>query len=212
MSDVNMFFFRGRKASVLIAVLLSLYLNGYAWFFVPHTDFGFYWRPDHQLRINYVTEESLAAPYLQVGDEVLAIDGRSAHRRAAVFTGPVKSSYQYTIWRDGEPHVFDVPFSASPTEIGRLNRLPTGLLTLALLVVGAGILYFATKSHRVAMRVGYIFVIQAVAILGLQMELLNVPGAWISRLVWYVLGVATTYLGFVPHSEPLSPRVRQAFK
>lgn len=212
MPDVNDLLYRGRKAAAFIAFLFGLYLNVYAWFFVPFADFGFYWRPEHQLKISVVGEDSLANPVLQVGDEVLAIDGKPAHRSAAVFTGTIKSSYQCTIRRGNDIQVTEVPSSAQPTEIGLSYRLPTGLLTLALFVVGTAILTFATVDNRVAIRVGYIFVVQAVAILGLQMELISVPGAWISRLLWYVSGLTIPYLGLVPRHEPLSPSVRQVFQ
>lgn len=212
MPDVNMLLYRGCKAAAFIAFLFGLYLNVYGWFFVPFADFGFYWRPEHQLKISVVDEDSLANPALQVEDEVLAIDGKPIHRSATVFTGTTQSSYQYTIRRGNDIQVAEVPFSAQPTEIGLSYRLPTGLLTLAFFVVGTAIFYFATEDNRVAIRVGYIFVVQAVAILGLQMELISVPGAWTSRLLWYVSGLTIPYLGLVPRNESLSPRVRQVFK
>ncbi len=210
MFNWNSFLFRSRKIVVSLALLLLLYTNIYLWFFIPFSDFDFHWRPDDQLVIYNIPDDSLAAPYLQVGDEITSVDGRSANRAGIVFVG-IKSSYEFTVHRGDETVATIVPFSTKPTSIGASYRSPSAILSTIFLLVGAMILFFAKRNNHMAIHVGYIFVGSAVTTMGVQAELLSVPGAWLTRPVWYLPIFLTPYLGFLPRLNPLSPRLKKVF-
>ena len=205
--------YKYRNLAVIIAFLFITYVTISLWFFTPQPDFEFYWRPDDQFVIQEVPPESLAAPYLEAGDIVLAIDGKEIHRSAAIYTTPgAKTSYEYTIQRGSETFILDIPFTGTPTSIGLSHRIPIIVLTTIFWLIGTIIARFASKDNVVAIRVAYVFVISAVAVIGLLGELVSVSGAWISRLVWSFAHVGTLYLGFVPHLKPLSRKTNKTFQ
>ena len=201
-----------RKPAIAITLLFCAYIAYSLWVITPFSDFIFYWRPDDQLAIEEVPEESLAAPYLEPGDIILAIDGKKVHRSASIYTGLSKTSYEYTIQRGEEVFVATIPFSDTTTPIGVSFRLPAITLAFVFLLTGIIVIRFAQEDNPVAIRVAYIFMISAISVTGLQGELLSVTGAWIARLVWFPTHVGTLYLGFVPHVKPLSSRVNRFFK
>lgn len=205
--------YKNRKLAVAITFLFTAYIIISLWLFTPQPDFEFYWRPDDQFVIQEVPPESLAFPYLEAGDIVLAIDGKIVHRSATIYTTPgAKTSYEYTIQRGNETLVVGVPFTGAHTSIGLSHRIPVIALTTVFWLIGAVIAHFTLKDNGVAVRVAYIFLVSAVAVIGLLGELVSVSGAWVSRLLWYFAHVGTLYLGFVPHLKPLSPRLNRTFR
>lgn len=209
---LDRFLYQFRTLAIVITVLFCAYVAYSLWSIVPFSDFIFYWRPDDQLAIEEVPEESLAAPFLEPGDIILAIDGKEVHRSAIIFNEPSKTTYEYTIQRGEEVFITTVPFVETTTPIGISFRLPTFLLTFVFLLTGIIIIRFAQADNPVAIRVAYVFLISAISLIGLQGELLSVTGAWLARLVWFPTHVGTLYLGFVPHIKPLSSRVNRFFK
>ena len=101
MPNMTQFLYRSR-GFVLIATLLFLgYANVYMWQFIPFADFQFHWRPDSRLRIRLIPSDSLVADVLQAGDIVTAIDDNPVYRGRILYTVPVKSTYLYSVERNG---------------------------------------------------------------------------------------------------------------
>lgn len=212
MFEWNAFLYRSRYGVVGLTLLFILYCGFFVSWVSPFTDFGFHWRPEERLVILEVPDSSLAAAILQPGDIVVKIDGTSVHRSSVVFRSPVKSEYTYTVQRDGQILVLQVPFSDHPTEIGLSYRAPTGFLVLSFWLVGSIMLRFARRENQTAISVAYIFIGLAVSLTGVQAEILSVTGAWLSRPIWYVSVVGIFYLGCVPRSQPLPELGRRIFK
>ncbi|MBK8989502.1 MAG: hypothetical protein IPM39_26170 [Chloroflexi bacterium] len=104
-----------------------------------------------------------------------------------------------------------VPFPDGTTEIGLSYRVPTGFLVLSFWLVGSIMLWFTRPENQTAIWVAYIFVGLAVALTGVQAEILSVTGAWLSRPVWYMSVMGIFYLGGVPRFQPLSQSGRRMF-
>jgi hypothetical protein len=77
--------YRLREPIAAVALLFILYCNVYMWFYVPPDDYEFTWSPDTQLRILSVPESSLARPYLQPGDRLVAIGDRPVRRMELLY-------------------------------------------------------------------------------------------------------------------------------
>lgn len=210
MYKVDDWFFRWRYAAISSAFLFLLYCTVAAWFIVPFSEFGFYWRPEHQLVITDIPASAMDSG-LQTGDHVLAIDGGVVHRSAQVFNERTKQTYMYTVARDGEQLTVPVNFPASWTPTGLSYRLPAGILVLGFWFVGVVMLHFAQRKNGEAIRVAYVFIGISVAVAGVQAELLNVTGAWLSRPLWYLVVVGILYLGFVPRMHPMSESTKRVF-
>jgi len=195
-----------------VSFCFLVYLNIYYWLLTPFTDFDFNWNPDSQLKISTVPPESLAAPFLQRGDRVLAIDGKIVHPTKNIYATPIKPSYKFTIQREKDILTFDIPFSTTPSPFAISFRLPAGILTLIFWLAGSIILYFARSDDTVAIHVGYIFILAAVVIMGIQAALHNVPGAWLVRLLLFFPNVGWVYLGFVPRTTNFPVKAQILFK
>ena len=111
----------------------------------PFSDFIFYWRPDDQLAIEEVPEESLAAPYLEPGDIILAIDGK----RSSSFSKHLHRVEQniLRIHHSKRREVFTatIPFLTTTTPIGTSFRLPTVILAFVFLLTGIIVIRFAQR-------------------------------------------------------------------
>lgn len=212
MFELDAFLYRSRFLAAGLAILFILYCGLFVWLVVPFTDFAFHWRTEERLVILETPDSSLAAAVLRSGDVVLQIDGIPVHRSAGVFRGLAKSTYAYTIEREGQIITVQVPIPDRPTEIGLSYRVPTGFLALAFWLVGFVMLCFTRRDNHTATQVAYIFIGLAVSLTGVQAEILNVTGAWLSRPLWYVPLVGIFYLGCVPRSKPLSVSVRWLFR
>jgi signal transduction histidine kinase len=63
------------------------------------------------------------------------------------------------------------------------------------------------------LRVGFVFLLAAMVLIGIQASLEGVPGAWLAgHVLIYFLAVAWIYLGIVPRTEPVKHRTRQIFR
>lgn len=211
MYKIDKWLYRGRYVAVFSVLAFILYCAVFVWLVTPFSDFGFYWRPEHQLVIKEAPAASMAALSLQTGDLVLEIDGREVHRSAPVFNGRARETYAYTVVREGEPVTVSVTYPEALTEIGLSYRLPSGILILGFWLVGFIMVRFAREEGVVAVRVAYAFIIIAAAITGVQAEVLSVTGAWLSRPLWYLAVVGILYLGFMPRMQPLALMTRRVF-
>lgn len=205
---LNRLLYRFRFPLAAAALLFVLYYSIYMWFYVPYEDFTAAWRPDSRLIVASVPEESLAAPLLQSGDQVLAIGERSVLRMRPLYPLPLQSSYEYTIRRGSETSTAPIPFSPQVTPLAIQLRLPPTVLSLAGWLVGALILFFARPDNPQAIHAGYIFLFGAVAGSSVYAALYGVPGAWITgHLFLFFLFPAWFYLGFIPRTTRLDARV-----
>lgn len=207
----DMYLYKTRLISILLTILFVTYTIVLMWFFVPHTEFEFYWRPDNQLVVKNVPEESLSAQYLKAGDKILEIDGKEVSRIANVFTYPAKDSYEFSVERDNKVLTFEIPFNKTTTPTSLEYRLPGTILTLAFLITALIIFKFGEESNFIATRVGYIFLFSSIAIIGLQGELISVPFAWLSRLVWFLAVFTTIYLGLIPNLRSITDKANRIF-
>jgi len=208
-SYLNNILYRLRIPAAAAALLFILYCSIYLWFYVPYEDFTAVWRPDSRLVVASVPEESLAAPYLQAGDKVVAVGGQPLLRMRPIYPLPLQTYYDYTIHRDGAESIVSIPFSRQVTPLALHLRLPPVVLALLGWLVGAVLLLFAKRDSLQAIHVGYIFLFSAVVGASIQAALYGVPGAWVSGhvLIFFLLP-SWVYLGFIPRNDSLPRPVR----
>lgn len=213
MSGVQFFLFRFRFPIILVVLTFVLYVNFFMWFFTPFTFHAYSWRPDSKAVITTVLENSPADPYLELEDKLLEVDDRPVRRMQLVYPLPLKSVYQFTVLREGSVQDVDVPVATQPNSLGVSYRLPSGIISLAGWFMGTIILWFAKRENRQALFVGSIFLLAATTIMGIQGALFGVPGAWIGgHPLVFILSVGWLYLGIVPYTEPLNPRLSSLLK
>lgn len=213
-SDFNTLLYRGKTAVIVGSLTLILYTNIYLWAFLPFTDFEFNWQPDSKLHVyGGFDEEALSATLLQEGDLIIAIDGKPVNRAGTIYSVSRKDVYEFIVDRGGETLILDVPFPSNPGALATSMRLPSGILSIVTWLVAVVVLHFAYQENHQALHLGYQFLLMSVFTIGIQGALLNVPGAWLlGPPLMTVAGVGWIYLGFIPRSGPLGPKVHQVFK
>jgi signal transduction histidine kinase len=179
---------------------------------MPYEDFIYTWRPDSRLVVIDVPTESLAAPYLQSGDEVLEIGGKPVRRLQQLYSLPLQTAYEYTILREGLVKIQNIPFSPQTTLLAIQLRLPVTILALAGWFVGMAMLRWAAEDNWQALRSGTIFLFSSMAAAGMYAALNGVPGTWIVgyQLVFF-LAPMWAYLGFLPREHAVSSRINSLF-
>lgn len=210
---INQVLHQLRVPIAAIALLFILYCNIYMWFYVPHDDYEFTWSPDTQLRILSVPEESLARPYLQPDDVLIALEGRPVRRMGVLYPLPLRTTYHYTVQRGGEVLTYAIPIPAGLTSLAVKNQLPTTLLSLTGWIVGALLLFFARRDNTQAVHAGYIFLLAPVVLVGIQAGQDGTPFAWLGgQALVFFLATAWPYLGLIPRQQPLGAKINQIFR
>ena len=195
---------------VVAALLFILYCNIYLWFFLPFDDFTYGWRPDSRLYVFEVLPDSTAAPFLQVGDRLLAVDGRPVQRMRALYLPPLRGEHEYVVERAGRRLTYRIPTISQPPSYLLETLAPAGVIALVSWLLGAVLLYFAEPENVQARRAGAVFVLGAVALMGVQAGLEGVPGAWIAgHVLIFFLPPGFLYLGLIPRIKPLTARRRR---
>lgn len=203
---INQVLFRFRVPIAAVALLFILYCIAYMWFYVPPDDYEFTWSPDTQLRILSLPAESLARPYLQPDDSVIAIGGRSVQRMAVLYPLPLQTYYEFTVQRGEAILTYEIPVPTNLTALALKNQLPTTLLSLAGWAVGALLLLFARRENIQAVHAGYIFLLGPVVLVGIQAAQDGTPYAWLGgQALVFFLAAAWPYLGLIPREQELSP-------
>jgi signal transduction histidine kinase len=212
MSTLDHLLYRLRIPFAVVAVLFILYCVIYLWGYIPYEDFSYVWQPDGHLVVEDVPIDSLAAPHLQAGDEVLEIGGQPILALRPVYPLPKQLAYEYKVLREGEILTLTIPFSPQATPLAIELRLPATILSFTGWVAGTIILFLAKKDNWQALRTGSIFLFAAMTAIGIQAAMNGVPGTWIVgySLVFF-LGPAWAYLGFLPRAGPLNHRARTSF-
>ncbi|MGH2544712.1 MAG: ATP-binding protein [Ardenticatenaceae bacterium] len=198
----------------LITLGLILYYAIYLVFNVPYYGFTFIWRPDNVATVYGFEpyENPPAAQMLQPGDILIAIDGEPVrHVDGQPLFPALKSSYEYTIQRDGRLLTFDIPV-ASAGAAAVVERITAGTVALIIWAVAGLIILFARPQNRDAWRVGIVFLGIAVSLAASEASLQGVPLARLgSEPLLPVLVVGFLSLALLPRSSPPARRERTAF-
>lgn len=206
--QLSKYAYKGRIVAVAAALLFILYGAAFLWFYTPYGGPRFLWRPDAQLIIQLSPEES----GLQPNDIVLAINGTPSIRMRPIYPLPLQTEYTFTIQREQITEEIAIPVWATLNATVLQTYLPATVLAFAGWLVGTIILLLARKENDDALSAGYIFLLSAVVLIGIQASLEGAPGAWIGgHSGIYLLAVAWVYLGMIPRTEPLTPRLRRMF-
>jgi signal transduction histidine kinase len=204
---LNDWLYRGRVLFAAVALLFVLYNAIFFIFYVPFGGPYVHWRPDSRLLIDRPTEQSAQ---LMTGDEVLSIGDQPLIRTRPIYPLPLQTEYYFTIQRNGEIQTIPIPVYAPVNAYAINTFLATILLSVAGWLVGVVMVFVAHKSNHQALYAGYIFLLSAMVIIGIQGSLEGVPGAWVAgNCLIYILAVSWIYLGLIPRSHPLSPRSRR---
>lgn len=206
---VNNFLYRTRIFFAAAALLFILYGVVFLWFRVPYGSPLFQWQADAHLVVEDAPEQ--IADLLQPGDIVLAIGGQAPVRGRPLYPQPLAVEYDFTIVRNGETLTVSVPVYAPISLKIASFLLPPTLLALAGWFVGAVMLFWAHQDNLQALQAGYIFLLAAVVLIGLQGALDGVPGAWVAHSLIFILAVCWVYLGTLPRPSPLPPWARHLF-
>lgn len=213
MNQLDSFLFRFRLPILLVVLVFVFYTNIFMWFFTPFTFHEYYWQLDSRAVVTRILSDPPDTLPLEVGDQILQVNDQPVRRMRPVYPLPMQTEYKLTIQRGTDIQDVLVPISAQPNPEGVGYRLPAGVISFIGLLVGAITLLFAQRDNNQALRIGGIFLLAAVTIIGIQGGLFGVPGAWLGGhpLVFFTC-IGWLYLGTVPQSEPLSARVRRLFK
>jgi signal transduction histidine kinase len=183
-------------------LLIIIYFALYAWLALPPLTLSLGWQPDTQLTVLQVVEEEYHQ-YLQVGDVVLAVDGRPAKRGRLLFTPPVKLAYELTLQR-GET-IITQNIVIAESRLHRMWQLSRGLLALAIWFLGFLTTWLARPQEFPAVYAGFGFQLIAAGLLSPDPTQAGAPGAWI---VGYVLifyfPLIILYLALLPRYEAIS--------
>jgi signal transduction histidine kinase len=207
-SHVNTILYRGRHLAAAIVLLFVLYNTIFFGFYVPFGGPYLHWRPDSRLVVDVPVEQS--ASLLTAGDEILAINDQPSIRTNPIYPLPLATEYDFTILRDGTELTVLVPVYAPINDYAANTFLATIILSFMGWLVGAIMLFLARRNNHQAIHAGYIFLLSAAVLIGIQGGLEGVPGAWIAgHCLIYLLAASWIYLGLLPRSEPLSIRTRK---
>lgn len=195
----------------MAAVTLFFVLYGvvFLWFHVPFGSPLFRWQADANLVIKSVPEQS--ASLLSSGDVVLAIGGESIVRGQPFYPLPLATDYEFEVFRQGKVVSVIVPVYAPINMTVVSMLLPTTVLSLVGWFAGIIMLFWARRDNYQALYAGYIFLLAAVVLIGVQGVLDGVPGAWIAQSLIFILTVGWIYLGTIPRANQLPWRIRNFF-
>lgn len=211
--SVDAFLHRLRYPAILVTLVFLLYCNLYMWLYVPFADFRYIWQLGY-LQVVELDETTPTAEVLQLGDLIVAVDNEPTYPGKAIFPLPKKDIYNLDVQRNSLPLPgIEIHFPAEPGIYAIDYRLPAGLLSLVLWVVGPLALHLARRDNVTATRVGYIFMLGGVIVIGIQGFVTGVPWAWLGGTPLTFLGATSlVYLGLVPRSAPLPRWTRVSLK
>lgn len=201
--------YQGRMVAAVLSFLFVGYCLIYIWGGSPPGAPWMTWHPDSRLVIHDAHHAHPESP-LQVGDVVLAIEGQSIRRMSPFFPLQHQDAYTFLVQRDGETLSLIVPVSGSFDERFVWFLAPSSLLALVGWLVGCLMLFLVQRENWQALHTGYIFLLSAAVLSGIEGSLAGAPGAWVAgHVMIYYLAVGWVYLGFLPRVDPLSGRARQ---
>jgi len=208
--SINAALYRWRTGIAAVALLFILYCAVYYWAYTPYDGFVYTWSPNTTLTVDSIAASALDDNPLQVGDEILMVNGRPVVRLRSIYPLPHSSTYEFTVQRGTERLTLTVPVLDAPTYLTWSHRLPATLLALLGWFTGMLILLFSQREQWQALHIGCIFLLASVVLMGLQASLGGVPLAWIGgHVLIFPLSVLWVYLGFLPRQTPLPTLVRR---
>ena len=205
---VNKLLHRTRYGVGVAAFIFWIYVNLFMWLAVPYADFGYRWVGDIELHVWGIEAGTPAAAQLQENDAVLAINGIRPSPRGPVYPLPRAETYWLTVQRGDEVFMTEVHYPSLPGSTALDYRLPAGILSGLIWIIGSLVFYFAHGHQTAAIHVGYSLILTALAIIGVQGLILGVPGAWIGIDLLFVVAASFVYIGFLPRTDPLPRSVR----
>jgi len=209
LQKLNRFLYNTRPFFAATALLFILYSLISLWFHAPFGSPLFQWETDSRLVIQETTDEQV--DLLTAGDVVLEIGGQAVVHGRPLYPVPLATQYDFVILRGGEEMTVIVPVYAPMNRTVVSMLLPPTLLTLAGWFVGAIMLLWTRRENVQALYAGYIFLLAAVVLVGVQASLDGVSGAWVAHALIFPLAVCWVYLGTIPRENPLSTKVQRLF-
>lgn len=205
-SKLDLYLFRYRFVLLALAGLFWFAVNIYMWGAIPNADFGYRWLNDKNLQVWEIEPDTPAAAILQDGDVILSIDDEIPDPRGRVYSYPLQSTYTLLLERNGDAFSaeLDYPSQVVFGSIAFDYRVPAGLLSGLLLMVSGLACVMNRDGTPTATRMGGIFLLASVTVIGVQGYILGVPGAWIlASPLLFLLAVSLIYLALLPRSKPL---------
>ncbi|MBK8989738.1 MAG: hypothetical protein IPM39_27380 [Chloroflexi bacterium] len=207
--QINTGLYHGRMVAAALSLLFVGYCLIYIWWGNPPGAPLMIWYTDSRSVIHNAHHTHPESP-LQVGDVVVAIEGQAIRRMSPFFPLPHQDAYTFLVQRDGETLSLLVPVSGSFDERFVWFLAPSSLLAVVGWLVGSLMLFLVQRENRQALHTGYIFLLSASVLIGIQASLSGTPGAWVTgHVMIYFLAVGWVYLGFLPRVDQLSGRARQ---
>lgn len=204
---------QARLPLVLAALGLILYHTIYLVAFVPMEDVEFGWRlADNVSVVTDVPAGSPAAPFLQPGDVLLAIDGRPVTWTIwqPLYT-PRQPAYTYTVQRGAQTLSYTIPVVPGSFSLV-VERLTSGVVALLVWLVAALVLLLATPQNKDAWQLGLTTLGVAVVLAASEAALYGVPGAWLSANPFLPLvAVSLAHLALLPRRAPGAARTERPF-
>ena len=165
----------GRTIALIAAFAAVTYMTVFMAFLVPDEGVNARWSRG-TLVIDLALPGHPAAPLLQAGDVLLAIDGRPARLRPfRPLYWPMKAQYRYDILRDGAVVSLDVPLPPAGLRLisERLVTSVVAYLSLALVAV----LVLAARRQREATTLIALILFASVVLVATDAQVYNVPAA-----------------------------------
>ncbi|MCP5096839.1 MAG: hypothetical protein GY943_14915 [Chloroflexi bacterium] len=190
---------RVRISVIVITLALILYHTIYLAFFVPLYEIDFIWGRDNVVSVAAVPQHSTAAPYLQPGDTILAVDDRPMQWTVwqPQFV-PGKAGYTYTVQRGDDLFTVSIPVAEPDFKFIR-ERITTGMVSLLTWLIGTIIILFATPQNRDAWQLGVATLGAAVVLAASEASLYGVPFAWLNTYPFLpMVSVALMQVALLP--------------
>lgn len=188
---------RLRLPILLFTLFIILYNTVYLVAFVPYqqTTISVTWEPDNVYRVVFALEQESD---LQVGDIILAVDGRPARQSAwqPLYSPQRLADTTFIVDRDGQQFTLIRP-NIEPGFWQVLSRLKTTAVALITWFMAAPIILLATTQNRRAWQVGIFFIFFAVTISAAEARIINIPGAHLLAAPVPLLAVAFAQLPLI---------------
>lgn len=199
---------RYRLALSTVLLLVTLYFILYSWLVVPPAGLFLGWKPETTLAVTDVVEAEYA-PYVQKGDQILAIDGRQVRRGEALFSRPWPPSYTFTIARGEQILDQETPVIGA-SSITPLWKLSQTILALAFWIIGFLTVLFVRQEQTPALISGLGFQLIGSGLVSSAPTQFGAPGAWIvGHSLIFLFPVIVLFLAFFPRTVPLSLSARR---
>lgn len=198
---------RYRLGAIAGVLLFILYCQVYYWLSIPDLlGFAVRWEPDNYLLVDSVVEGAVSHGLLQIGDQIISIDGRSMEQGRPIFSPPIQTSYDLLLNRGGQEMVIHlVPATQTPIIFSI-----TTLIALVGWLTGTVVIMFRRHEDLQAIFIGYFSLLSSAILLGIEAFTNGVPGAWVIGHVgvFYLLPLFIG-MGLVPRRDPLSQQTKR---